>query len=571
MRRIVDPRQQLLINPYQGLFSEGSLKRLESGWQGVFRHLLLEKMPVSELGQHFDEQMGAPTKELYSMAALVFLADFFHWTAEEAVDAYLFRVDVQYALNVEPGGNLCTRTLQRYQKLFRDNDLASQLMQNVTGCLAEVLELSVSRQRLDSTHVFSHMASFGRTRLIASAIKRFLARVRKQNAPLYLELPVELRQRYEPTEAQLFSGPTDAESRARRRQQAAEDLLFVIEYFADSPTRQGYRTLLRVFAEQCELVEDKLVVRKKTGGDCLQNVSDQDATYDGHKGPGYQVQLVETCAEENEVQLITAAMPQTACERDEVSAAPLLAQLQQSGMLPAELLADGQYGSDGNYQMAALLGTELVAPVAGRRPEIIPDALTLDDFAIDERTGTVEACPAGHQPLAVYRDAAAGLTIVEMPAERCTACPHRAICPIHQGRGDSFTLEFTDQAHRTAGRRREQDTKVFEERYALRAGIESTNSGLKNRLRLGKLRVRGRGSVFRVIWHKITGWNLLRAAASEKVRAVIAKAMAIQAKLRGSTQSGKASNHGFGLLSTLQASLRRLSDSKTRPALFKAA
>src|SRR6185503_7419092 len=114
-------------------------------------------------------------------------------------------------------------------------------------------------------------------------------------------------------------------------------------------------------------------------------------------------------------------------------------------------------------------------------------------------------------------------------------------------------------------------TKVFEERYALRAGIESTNSGLKNRLRLGKLRVRGRGSVFRVIWHKITGWNLLRAAASAKVRAVIAKAMAIQAKLRGSRQAGNASNHGYDLLSTLQASLRRLSDNKTRPALFKAA
>ncbi len=49
-----------------------------------------------------------------------------------------------------------------------------------------------------------------------------------------------------------------------------------------------------------------------------------------------------------------------------------------------------------------------------------------------------------------------------------------------------------------------------------RAGIESTNSGLKNRLGLKRLKVRGRGSVFRVILHKVAGWNVLRAAVSKK-------------------------------------------------------
>jgi len=37
-------------------------------------------------------------------------------------------------------------------------------------------------------------------------------------------------------------------------------------------------------------------LKVKTGGDCVQNPSDLDATYDGHKGPGYQVQLAETMA-----------------------------------------------------------------------------------------------------------------------------------------------------------------------------------------------------------------------------------------------------------------------------------
>ena len=42
------------------------------------------------------------------MAGLVFLADFFGWTAQEAVEVYIFRSDVQYALNLEPGVTVST-------------------------------------------------------------------------------------------------------------------------------------------------------------------------------------------------------------------------------------------------------------------------------------------------------------------------------------------------------------------------------------------------------------------------------------------------------------------------------
>jgi len=45
--------------------------------------------------------------------------------------------------------------------------------------------------------------------------------------------------------------------------------------------------------------EGKVVVKAKTGGDCVQTPSDLDATYDAHKGPGYQVQIAETCSPEN--------------------------------------------------------------------------------------------------------------------------------------------------------------------------------------------------------------------------------------------------------------------------------
>jgi hypothetical protein len=518
MIHAVDPRQNRLFDPFQGVISPAGRKIIENGWQGVFRHAILEVMPVGELAKHFSDSLGAPTKELYSMAGLVFLADFFDWNTQEAIEAYIFHNDVQYALNTEPGVTLCTRTLERYQRLFRENDLAAQVFDKVTTRLVNALDLDVSRQRLDSTHVFSHMATFGRTKLMAVAIKRFLTQLQRHDSDAYTALPDDFRQRYAPAQSRLFADAKDAVARARYRQQAAEDLHFIITRFADRPdhtSRSTYKAMTTIFDQQCELSGEKIVVKAKPGSDCIQNPSDLGASYSGHKGPGYQVQIAETCVPSNEVQLITGMLPQTASEPDADAVVPMIDQLDQAGRKPEEMLADTLYTGDENVQAAAVRGVDLVGPV----PEAEPEAISVDDFAWDERTGLIDACPAGHQPTSCSHDAETARTRLEMPASACSDCPLRKQCPIKSTNDGKFTLDVSDKERRLAGRRVEEATEVFQERYAPRSGIESTNSGLKNRLGLGRLPVRGRGSVFRVILHKVAGWNVLRATASETLRA----------------------------------------------------
>ena len=259
-------------------------------------------MPVGERADHFSRQRGAPTKELDSMTGLVFVTDFSGWTAQEAAEAYIFRSDVPYALNWEPDVAVSARSVDRYQKLVREDELAAQVFHDVTIRLAEKLELNISRQRLDSTHVFSHRASLGRTKLMAVAIKRFLPQVQRNAPEQYATLPEGFRRRSEPADSQLFA---DAEPRHRSRQKAAEDLLCVIEQFAGTPEitgRSSYKALVTIFHQQCEVSDTRVVVKTKTGGDCVQNPSDVDATYDAHKGQGYQVQIAETCSPQNEVQ-----------------------------------------------------------------------------------------------------------------------------------------------------------------------------------------------------------------------------------------------------------------------------
>ena len=48
-------------------------------------------------------------------------------------------------------------------------------------------------------------------------------------------------------------------------------------------SRSSYKALITIFNQQCEVSAGKVVVKAKTGGDCMQNPSDPTATYDAHK------------------------------------------------------------------------------------------------------------------------------------------------------------------------------------------------------------------------------------------------------------------------------------------------
>jgi len=232
MIHMKDPRQNLLFDTFRSILSSSAYKRLLSGWQGVFRCAILELMPADALAENFDPTMGQPTKELYSMAGLILIQEFQNWTAERAVEEYIYDASVQFALNLEPAGqDLSTRTLERYRKLFRENDLAVKVMSDVTSKLAELLELDVTKQRLDSTHVKSDMATFGRTRLMGVAIRRFLTQLKRHGQEAYEALPETIRSRYAASEGRMFADVKGTDAHRKLRQDVAEDLHFLIARF----------------------------------------------------------------------------------------------------------------------------------------------------------------------------------------------------------------------------------------------------------------------------------------------------------------------------------------------------
>lgn len=529
MRHIVDPRQTHLFDPFLSILSSVACRRIQRGWQGIFRHVILEVVPVEILAGEFDPTMGQPTKELYSMAGLLVIKDFKDWTTTEAADAYMFDASVQYALNLEPcNQSMCERTIERYEAIFVENDVAAATMERVTAALVKALHLDVSRQRLDSTHIFSDMAVFGRTRMMGVTIKRFLTQLKRHHRKAYDALPKAIRDRYAPSPGRMFADAArNADGRRKLRGEVAEEMRLLIERFADEAAvnvRATYKALVKVFHEQCEVVGDTISVKAHPGNRITQNPSDEDATRDGKKGPGYQAQIAETCSAENEVQLVTAVVAQTAAEDDRDATPEVLDRLEANGLLPATLYADTHYGSDASEQACAARGVDLQAPVAGTAPVQESDALSVDDFVIDEAAETVERCPAGHEPDSSVHDVARSRTHTEMPAAACESCAHIDQCPVRRAHG-RYLLDHTGADRRLAARRREQETEAFQEHYRIRAGIESTNGGLKRRLGLGRVRCRGRPKVFHKIVMKVCGWNILRAAAAETLRRQVAEIM----------------------------------------------
>lgn len=526
MQNIRDPQQNRLFDVWKQILSPMAYRKLKAGWQGVFRHVILGLMPVDVLAGHFDPDMGRPTKELYSMAGLLLIKEFKCWTAEEAAEAYMYHADIQYALNLEPAGQqLSGRTVERYERIFVENDLAADVMERVTAGIAEELELDVSRQRLDSTHIFSDMAVFGRTRLMGMAIKRFLTQVKRHNGDEYEKLPEELKERYKPSKGRLFGDvSSDRKARRRLRQTVAEEMQFLVERFGDEEsirTRTTYCDMLHIFHEQCEVVDQKVEVKAHPGGDVVQNPSDPDATREGKKGPGYKAQFSETCSPDNEVQLLMCALPQTGAEDDAVSLEEVLENLDRCEVLPDILFADTKYGSDENVEQAAGKDVELHSPVPGKKQKADPYELNIDDFVVDEQTERVERCPAGVKPQESTYSEEKGTTRTVMPAERCAECEFNEECPVEFVR-DEAVVRHTGTQRRLAARRREQDTEAFRDAYRIRSGGESALSGMKRRVGLGRLRVRGRPAVNYKVWMKAAGWNLLRAAASEKLRRKVA-------------------------------------------------
>jgi hypothetical protein len=532
MRRVGNHQQLLLIDPFDHLGPKRKAL-LETSWAGLFRESLFEKIPVEEIQAKFHSHMGRPTKDLRMMLGVLILQQMFNLTDEETCHQFSFNTAWHYALNIitedDDSKYLCERTLRNYRALMIELELDEILFRLLTDTLLDKLKISTGKQRIDSTHIRSNMRRLSRLELFRKTIAKFLKVMRKEHPRLLQKhIEAELVERYLGEKNGYFSYTKPSEAK-ETLQQAAQDLLVLVETFRMHPKikKMGpFGLLQRVLEEQCHVSGEgdgakvELKDPKEVSSDSLQNPSDPDAGYSGHKGEGYQAQIMETYQETPDgtksdiPNLITYVEIEPANHSDSDAVAPAIKETKERGCAPEELLADSLYGSDNNVQKAKEAGTELIAPTMGK-PKSKEERLILDDFAVDKETGEVTACSAGETPCEIRRGKNGGLRLYFDPAT-CEACEYQDYCCV--GLNSEHKLEYTPKQLRLAKRRVAEESEEFREKYRWRSGIEAVNAKLKQKLKIGRLRVRGIEKVRLAVKLKSLGWNIFQATKAKKAR-----------------------------------------------------
>ena len=140
------------------------------------------------------------------MCGLMLLVEFRNLTNDQAASAWSFAASVQYALNLPPDVQyLCPRTLDTYRQLLVEDETAEGVFEEVHAALVKEVGGRIGRRRLDSTHVLSYMAKFGRLKLLAVTTKRFLTQLLRHHPEEYEALPDELRAHYGVAESWTFA------------------------------------------------------------------------------------------------------------------------------------------------------------------------------------------------------------------------------------------------------------------------------------------------------------------------------------------------------------------------------
>ena len=522
MIHIKDHKTPDMFDPFPFLGPKRK-QRIEESWAKVFREHILTTLPVEKIFSKYDPVFGAPTKELYAMIGLMVIQHMHDLTDEEAVDQFAYNLQWHYALNItstaDTAAYVSPKTLLNMRDILIERNLYQVIFEEVAKKLADVFKVDVAKQRFDSVHIFSNMRHLGRLGLFVKTIKKFLVNLKRHHKELYESLETVITDRYMTKQGDaVFSMVKPSES-INTLATLADDVFTLVERFRGNEpvtSMNSYQFLARLLKEQCivervdtHTTQVSVKANKDVPSDSLQNPSDPDAGYDGHKGKGYQVQVAEsysTSEDANTLNLITSVIVEPAHKHDAHATIPLIESTEMLGLKPEEVVADTPYGSDENCEKAKIMGVEVVTPVMGKRSE---GSVPLTAFKMNSEN-EITACPEGCAPLKI-RGKDDNHTAL-FSKKTCRNCSRKKACPTMPGKKGRY-LRYDDKAIRLAQRRAQEDTPAFRDKYRFRAGVEGTMSQLDRLTGFKDLRVRGLSAVSFAAYLKAAGINIIRAAA----------------------------------------------------------
>jgi hypothetical protein len=474
------------------------------------------------------------------MAGLMLIAEFKNYTGEQAAEAYTFDAAVQFALNLPRDRQyLSPRSVDNYRKIFREDELAQEVFVQVSVALVEELELDIKRQRLDSTHVHSHMAQLGRQQLLAVGVRRFLHQLRQKQPALYEGLEDCLRDRYAPAETRLFGmGTANAEEKKVAIGQIGQDMRSLIGSFTEElevTAMESYQGMKRLFVEHFEQPEDEEPKTKNAKAKPSKAKPSKAKPSKAKPSKGEpckeEPSKGEPCKEE--------ASKGEACAVESSRSEP---SEQEPKLRPRSKDAHG--GSTRTLQNPSDSGAGYNGHKGpGYQAQLAQTLPPCDETGKPEGPGLITAVIAQSAsvrdnealPEVLEQQQQSGLMPEELTADTiygsdvnvqlCASNGVELISPVggappnkEHPRHDC-TLQERERKERLAQRRTAQESAEWKQRYAKRCGIEGLNRALDVVTGFKQLRVRGHDAVTMALNLKAAGWNILAAARIKACRA----------------------------------------------------
>ena len=416
-------------------------RRLTDSWAGEFYREITCRVDETLFAPLYADIPSRPNTPVNQLFGIEVLKSGLGWSDAELFDHLDFDVQVRYALGVrELETEICEpRTIYNFRRRVsqdmqtRGVDVFAQAFEALSDAQCVAFGLETRRQRMDSSQISSNIRTYSRLQLLIEVLQRATRMLTPADHERYAAMLLP----YVQGTAGQYCYRLKSGEYATHLEQLGHVLAEVLTAWeADYVDAPAYRLLQRVFHEHFTGADTAAptVLPKpaaELSASSLQAPDDAEATYREKNGQGYRgyvVNVTETCAPENPLQLLTKIQVTPNTTDDATLLVAAVPQLHERLAL-AELHVDGGYNGTQATTTATDCGVTL-HPTAIRGGTPDPEAVTLAEFTwpAEAETPPQVTCPQGHT-VPVQPGRQTGRYLADFPAATCAECPLREHCP----------------------------------------------------------------------------------------------------------------------------------------------
>ncbi len=479
-------------------------ERLEKSWAGTFYREFFCRIEEDIFSVLYSGQASRPNIAVNVLVGLEAIKAGFGWSDEELFEAFLYNLQVRYALGYDRlgDGEFEIRSLYNFRRRLSEYNLKhginllEQAFVEITDHQIVELKIRTGYQRMDSTQIASNILDASRLHLLVEGVRRLHRLLSEEEQQHWSEELAPYIKEKSGHYAYRVKGKEATQEHVQRVGQTLFTLLAGLK--AEYETQDVYRVVKRLFDENFHVSSNTVRAKenRELPAGSLQSLDDLEATYHT-KGTqhykGYVANVTETCDPENKVQLITTVQVASNTVSDPRLLHEALPNLKQRTDLHT-LITDGGFPSEANDNDLRDLEIRLIQTgIRGTKPD--PNRFNLTDFQIEQDASgnpTCVTCPNGKSALATPGKTSGWFA--RFPAETCSVCPFQLNqrCRARpQMRDPRYFIDFTLPELAIAQRRKDYLAQKHD-KPNLRAAVEATVRSLKHPFPAGKLPVRGK-------------------------------------------------------------------------------